>query len=51
MNAFALYTSSFTLFFKKYEEPISLENFYEDILELKGFFTSFYYLCEKLREY
>jgi len=36
---------------RKDEEPISLENFYEDILELKRFFASFYYLCEKLREY
>ena len=36
---------------RKYEKPISLENFYEDILELKRFFASFYYLCEKLREY
>ena len=34
-----------------YEEPISMENFYEDILELKRFSDSFYYLCEKLREF
>ena len=26
---------------------ISLENFYEAILELKRFFASFYYFCEK----
>ena len=36
---------------RKYEEPISLENFFEDILDLKRFSVSFYYLCEKLREY
>ena len=36
---------------RKYEELISLENFFEDILDLKRFSISFYYLCEKLREY
>ena len=36
---------------RKYEEPISLENFFEDILDLKRFSVSFYYPCEKLVEY
>ena len=31
---------------RKYEEPISLENFYEDVLDLKRFSVRFYYFVK-----